>query len=276
MTSEIYQLISCDDVRFSVHEDILTSQSHPFKQAVAGPWTEAADKTILLADWDAATVARLVEFLYRDDYAYPDPSRIGPDPCSAAESSLPIPAETRTDAQRLALFDPAEFDFEDVLLAHARVCVLANYKAVDRLRMLALRRVALVLACLEPLQACDHTAGNVAAFAGYVYANADPVSEATLRKLASDCIARNIVAFQREPRVVVLMAAGGDLVTDVMSELCRRLVDPGVGSWVPARRVTRYIANLRVGRDAFWYWVSCADDKSRLCSGATLVSIQTG
>lgn len=230
-----------------MHEDILTSQSKPFQQATAGPWHEAVERKILLTDWDADTVARLVEFLYRDDYAYPDPIGLEPtEPDAPVRCLSPIPPDTLTDSERLEPFNLGQSDFGSVLLAHARVCVLANYKAVERLRALALSRVELVLACLEPLQAGYCAVRNVAEFAGYVYAHTDPVAEKALRKMASDFIARNVVAFQQEPRAVELMAGGGDLVTDVMAEVCRRLVDPSVGSWTPVKPKIRYVSDLKV------------------------------
>lgn len=275
MTSEIYQLISRDDVHFYVHKDILTSQSEPFQQATTGPWKEATDRKIHLVDWDTDTVARLVEFLYSDDYTYPDPSPL--DPGQAPQANTPGPSKpivahldslldrgpvppidlsslfpTRgkkiTDSQRLEAFDPADYDFEKVLLLHAKVYVLANYKGVEFLKVLALKRVLLVLLRLQPLKTASHIVRNVAEFAGYVYANTDHLteSEEPLRQLASHFIVLNVVPFEKEPRAVRLMAEGGDLVTDIMSKLCRRIAGSIEGLWIQGATRQRYISNVRV------------------------------
>lgn len=70
--------------RFFVHANILVSQSQPFKNALAGNWKEATERKIDLNDWDGDTVGRLVEFLYRGNYQYPDPA-----PISAEDATTP-------------------------------------------------------------------------------------------------------------------------------------------------------------------------------------------
>lgn len=279
MTSEVFELVLRDNVRFFVHQDILTSQSKPFQQATTGPWQEASERKILLDDWDTDTVARLVEFLYSNNYPYPDPDPLEPVRVPQAATSGPgepntikIDAQPHSsrpltpfdeclkelmprnnpnkvaDLQRLGPCDPAKFDYESVLLLHARVYVLANYKGVERLQTLALRRLLLVLSRLQPLQTGSHIAGNVAEFAGYVYANTGLLSgsEEPLRKITSHFIALNVVAFQNEPRAVKLMAEGGDLVTDVMAKLCRRIVDPEDGCAGRGSPRKRYISGIKV------------------------------
>lgn len=277
MTSEVYELVSSDNVSFFVHKDILISQSMPFRQAATGPWQEASKRKILLDDWDADTIARLVEFLYSNDYPYPDPDPLehrpapgGPGaPASApgpAPAPLPLPRpltpldeclkqwmspsrpDKVADLQRLGPWDPARFDYESVLLLHARVYVLANYKAVQHLQTLALKRLLLVLQRLQPLQMDSHIAGNVAEFASYVYANTVLLSgsQDPLRKLTSHFIALNVVAFQKEARAVKLMAEGGDLVTDVMAKVCIRIADPKDTCPECSSPRKRYISGIRV------------------------------
>ncbi|KAL0634532.1 hypothetical protein Q9L58_006551 [Maublancomyces gigas] len=274
MTSEVYELVSSDNVSFFVHKDILISQSMPFRQAANGPWQEASERKILLDDWDTDTVARLVEFLYSNDYPYPDPDHLvvpstpsAPVAPVAPVAPLICPSRPLTpldeclkqwmrpsrrdkvaDLQRLGPCDPAKFDYESVLLLHARVYVLANYKAVQHLQTLALKRLSLVLQRLHPLEMGSHTAGNVAEFASYVYANTVllSVSEDPLRKLTSHFIALNVVAFQKEARAVKLMAEGGDLVTDVMAKVCIRIVDPNDTCPECSSPRMRYISGIEV------------------------------
>lgn len=279
MTSEVYELVSSDKVSFFVHKDILISQSMPFRQAATGPWQEASERRILLNDWDTDTVARLVEFLYTSDYPYPDPDLLG---LSSPPSTTPWGSPTTpgcppvtsrpltpldeclkkwmrpsrpykvADLQRLGPCDPAKFDYENVLLLHARVYALANYKAVQDLQTLALKRLLLVLQRLQPLELGSHIAGNVAEFASYVYANTVLLSgsEDPLRKLTSHFLAMNVVAFQKEARAVKLMAEGGDLVSDVMAKVCIRIVDPKDICPECTSPRKRYISGISVSPDS--------------------------
>lgn len=280
MTSEIFELVAEDDVRFFVNKAILASQSKPFREAMMGPWREATERKIILTDWDSDTVARLVEFLYIGDYPYPDPSPLKPVPEPAGgdpESGLPEADDLEseldssrpltplgeclqkclapdqddaiTDAQRLEKFNPADHDFGDVLLAHAKVYALANYKSVDSLRTLALKRLLLLLTRLHPIQPASHISMNIVDLASYVYSNTDPLSrtQEPLRKLTTQFIALNLAAFQTEPRAVKLVANGGDFVIDLMSKVCRRLPDPEGIFWTGHSQKKGFISNVKAG-----------------------------
>lgn len=280
MTSEVYGLVASDDVQFFVHKDILISQSKPFQEVITGEWKEALERRIHLKDWDSDTVASLVEFLYVDDYAYPDLSPIGPERAPTMTSPEPVDAAAggleprldsrrrpltpfneclrhgippnspvaRTDGQRLEGFDPADHDFGQILLAHAKVYALANYKGIDALRALALKRIFLTLARLHPLQSASRSSMSIVDFAIYVYANTDQLSrsEEPLRKITSQFLALNLAAFYTEPQAVELLAQGGDLVKDLMSKICRTLPDPDDVFWAGGSPQTRYISGLRV------------------------------
>lgn len=275
MTSEVYELITRDDVRFFVHSDILASQSKCFQQTITKTLKESSERKIHLTNWDAETVARLVEFLYRDDYPYPDPSPVEPRPRTTPEprqpnavnvnaqpgsSQLfslsggpPVPnrADKIGDGQRLEPFDPAKFDYGRVLMAHARVYVLASNKAIGSLQIFAFKRLLLALVRLQPLQAGSHIASNIAGLAGYVYENTNHISEYQLRMFVARFIALNIVAFQKDPLAVMLMAKGGSLVTDIMSELCKGLEGSTTTSPTATPPKTRYISNIKVGHAAY-------------------------
>lgn len=278
MTSEVFELVANDDVRFYVNKDILASQSKPFREATSGTWKESTDRRIDLQDWDSDTVARLVEFLYVQNYPYPDPTPFGdPEPTgsdpeatkptdeatdSDLDSSRPltplgeclrefIPPDQDapiTDEERLENFDPADYDYEDILLAHAKVYALANYKSVDTLRILALKRLLLALCRLHPIQPASHISLNIVDFASYVYANTDHLmrSEEPLRKLTSQFIALNLAAFQTEPKAVELVAKGGDFVKDIMAKICRRIPEPEGGITTGGRSKNKYISGIKV------------------------------
>lgn len=274
MTSEVFELVACDGIRFYVNKDILASQSKPFQEATSGPWKEAVERSIDLKDWDSDTVARLVEYLYLRNYDYPDPTPLksSPKPTLAGAKpppTIPVPDPKRpltpihdclkgclppaevappiTVTESLASFDPADNDFHDILLAHAKVYALANYKSVDGLRTLALRRLMLTLSRLHPLRASSHVLMNVVELASYVYDNTDYLSnsEEPLRKLTSQFIALNFAAFQTEPRAVEFVAQGGDIVRDLMAKLSRRLPNPEGLPW--AGGSSKYISGIKVG-----------------------------
>lgn len=285
MTSEVFELIASDDVRFFVHRDILIAQSKPFREATTGPWEEAKERKIHLTDWNSDTVAQLVEYFYTNDYSYPDPIHLNPDPTPSVNALDPVvpgaeapavppdpgrpltpfgeyfrasmPPERAmplTDSERLQKFDPAQFDFENVLLTHAMLYVLANYKGIEKLQTLALKRLLLVLSRLHPLQPGSHIARNVAEFAKYVYANTycHSRSEEPLRKHTSHYIALNMGQFQSVTEGLELMAEGGDFIRDVMPKICRRLRDPepGISS---GGQGNRYISNIKVPLPTYDY-----------------------
>lgn len=275
MQSEIYQLVAQDGARFFVNKDVLTSQSAPFKEAITGPWREASDRTIELSDWDSPTVGRLVEFLYTGDYSYPDPSPVGREPPAGAnmqlgdvsidvtgeqfdperpptppnewfKKSLPNLEAPESESARLGRFNPADNHFQDVLIAHAKVYAMGNYKNVDSLRALALKRLQITLMALHPIQPESHIALNVANFVDYVYENTDELSlsEEPLRKLTSRFIALNLVAFQSNTKALQIFADGGDFVIDVIGKVCETLADPAC----PVRRCPKegYICSIKV------------------------------
>lgn len=279
MTSEVFELVASDDVRFYVNKDILASQSKPFREATSGPWKEAVERSIDLKDWDSDTVARLVEYLYLRNYDYPDPAPLksrpecaigdpGPagvqteDAISVLDTKRPLtpineclkgclpPADVApiSDSASLASFDPADNDFQDILLAHAKVYSLANYKSVDGLQTLALRRLLLTLSRLHPLHPASHILMNIVELASYVYENTDCLSnsEEPLRKLTSQFIALNFAAFQTEPRAIELVAQGGDIVRDLMAKLSRRLPNPEGLPWAGDSSTNIYISGIKV------------------------------
>lgn len=277
MTSEIYELIAQDNVRFLVNKDILTSQSQRFKEAATEPWEEATDKKINLTSWDSDTVARLVEFLYIRDYTYPDPSPLEPSRSAPAVGDpSPEPADpgldrpltplgdylqaprqvhSATDRERLELFNPSEHDFGETLLAHAKVYALAVYTAVDLLRALARKRVFLTLLRLQNASHHAHISRTIVSFASYIYKQTTPPtrSEEPIRRLTSHFFAMNMAALRSVPEAMNLIAEGGDFARDLISKLCRPVPHPDDVYWntdvyrkiVDSPR-SKYISGLKV------------------------------
>lgn len=249
----------------------------------AGEWKEASERKINLSDWDADTVSRLLQFLYSGDYQYPDPNIVSenPDPTVASEATVPTQAKDEvgsiktdikrpltplkewrenarysrqndtnvpSDWTRLQRFEPARYDFKEVLLTHAKIYALANYKLVHALQNLALERLLFTLAHLDPIPGDSHLSLNLVELARYGYSNTTRLSNSAepLRDLISQFAALNFEALQNEPLAIEFIGQGGDFVVDVAGKLCRRLSKRQV---VQSRATsgTRFISRLRVG-----------------------------
>lgn len=280
--SQIFELVADGDVRFFVHEDVLTSQSEPFRMTAAGEWKEATERKINLSDWDADTVSRLLQYLYSGDYQYSDPTSVSqsPEPTDASEATALTEGEDEqesigmdikrpltplkewrkkaqlsrqnvnkvvSDWTRLERFKPAQYDFKEVLLTHARIYALANYKLVQGLQNLAIERLLITLAHLDPIPDDSHLSMNLVDLATYGYSNTTRLSNSNepLRDLISQFAALNFEALQNEPLAIEFIGQGGDFVKDVTMKLCRRL---SKRQETPSRATpgTRFISGLRV------------------------------
>lgn len=259
VSSETFELVAENgNKRFFVHKEVLISQSEPFRNAITGGWKEATERKLNLDDWDGETVLRLIEFLYTGDYQYPDPIasaesvRVEENTKKEIESkqaeqedasNTPIRPLTplnecldpvfgegigdEVDKASLARFHPSD-DYEKVLLSHAKVYSLAQYKSVEALRTLALRRIVLVLIKIDPFtsQPDSRAALNFLTLVKYVYSSTDSLvsSEEPLRKIVSQVAARNIHALQTRQEMTDLMHEGGDFVTDLVPKITRRIL----------------------------------------------------
>lgn len=283
-TSDVFEVTAQGQLRFFVHKDILASQSQPFQNATSGTWREGAERKIMLEDWDGDTVGRLVEFLYTGDYQYPGPELVSleyapvvlmsekgsshknpvngqsrdlssgtildPDrPLTPLNRCFPhgFSDGGRTDMKGLEWFDPAHYDYGEVLLSHARVYALAHYKSVNLLRNLALKRLLLALSRISPVQPNSHIALNVIDLVNYVYSHTDALasSEEPLRRLVSQFAALNVTALYTKDEMAEFTSEGGDFVRDLMEKVCRRLrvAENGLR---PDLKAARFVSNIQV------------------------------
>lgn len=151
--------------------------------------------------------------------------------------------------EKLERFDPALYDYGEVLLSHAKVYSLAHYKAIDTLRALALHHL---LASLLRLDSVDPTTGShnvvhIAELARYVYDNTDHLEnhEEPVRRLVSNFIARNISALESNPKMADFLGEGGDVVTDVIGKVSRGCF-VSLSSDSVSRAPNRYVSKLFV------------------------------
>lgn len=290
LSSEIVELVTDEgESRIFVHKDALISQSAPFRDALTGGWAEATDRKIVMGDWDSLTVGRMVEFLYCGSYQYPDPAPLSAEgntpvretrsrsilsvPLTAAgdqpQSSEPRPLtpvseclrkflstdqqeDPQTAVQRLARFDPALHNYDEALLAHAKVYHLAHYKAIVPLQAMALQHLLDTLSRINPIVAASgsHNVGGIVELARYVYENTDHLEnhEEPLRRLVSYFVASNFLFLKSTPDLRQLFIGGGDIVMDVMENVFRRPLPAPKGRRAAPTRgpPTQYVSKISV------------------------------
>lgn len=280
MSSDVVELLAQrGESRFLVHKDILTAQSKPFRDALTGEWKEATERKVDLGDWDSDTVGRMVEFLYRGRYRYPDPEPLSPEHSTpvqetevvvqgtniSSQSFISCPltpvnqclrqflsAPERNDetaVERLARFNPAQYDYGEALLAHAKVYHLAHYKAIYPLRTIALQHLLDTLARIDPVVGGFHNVEGIVDLVRYVYENTDHLQnhQEPLRRLVSHFVASNFIALKLSPDVVQLLSEGGGIVMDVMENIYRQVPRPSMRSDSGNRPPTLYVSKLCVG-----------------------------
>lgn len=286
LSSEIIEIVTdIGESRIFVHKDALISQSAPFRDALNGGWAEATDRKIVMNDWDSLTVGRMVEFLYCGTYQYPDPTPLSGERSAPVQGTIPrsiisVPStvgdqsqsstprpltpvsqclqkflssdqceDHETAVQRLAGFDPALHNYDDVLLAHAKVYHLANYKAILPLQAMALQHLLDTLSRMNPIVAASgsHNVGGVVELTRYVYANTDHLEnhEEPLRRLVSYFVASNFWVLKSSPDLGQLFSDGGDVVMDVMENVFRG-PPPALYDRRPLGPRTRYVSKICV------------------------------
>ena len=118
------------------------------------------------------------------------------------------------------------FDYQHLLLIHAKVYALANYMLLPKLQSEALERLKSILHFIGSLSQLSNpqvsVIPNLVNLVTYVYANTNKLmsEEEPLRKLVSTYIASNFVCFDGEG-VQELIERGGDFVLDVWQKARR-------------------------------------------------------
>lgn len=192
---------------FTVHKSILIAQSTLFESSVSGDTTE---RLVDLSQWDGETVARVLEFLCRGRYSYPNPVHRLPEGRQVVTLSLggegarsfslgeevvgATDEYVETELERLERFDPSGYDYRSALLAHAQVYNLAQTASIVRLLSLTPKHLSDTLSCLSEslLFRTPFLIQTVLDLASYLYTN---ISEpGAHRTLISQFIARNFAA----------------------------------------------------------------------------------
>lgn len=143
---------------------------------------------------------------------------------------------------RLGKFRPLGHNYKKVLLVHADVYELAQYKDIVALQSLSLDNLLMTLMSIGPLEPGTHLAIDFVEFLGHVYSHTNTLvsSEEPMRRIVSQLAALHFPALQQTEEMEKLMSQGGDLVQDLMRKVSRRLV----ASEHKANKLHRYRAEL--------------------------------
>lgn len=152
---------------------------------------------------------------------------LGPRPLTPLSQFDLEPQNVLSDYLSPGPFDPAVYDFGDVLLAHARVYFLAQDQEVDALRRLAYRHLLSTLRDIGSVEPGWRVGANIVELLRYVYSRTGSPGglETPLRSLVLQFVALNFLALQSRDEMTGLIREGGELASDLMARVCKRLVN---------------------------------------------------
>jgi hypothetical protein len=113
---------------------------------------------------------------------------------------------------RYKYFDPAEHDYREVFLAHAKVYALAHDKEVPALETLSIQRLLMTLLSTQDVQSQYRVVTNLEELLKYAYSR--PTAE-PLRKVVLQFWSLNFPAFAGNG-TTALAGSGGDLAKEMM------------------------------------------------------------
>ena len=245
-----------EQMHFVAHASVL-EQSDNLKAVIHGKWKDSLERKIVLADWDAASVGRMLQWLYTGDYKAPNPTL--PDSYGTAvenqehdvnawvaDSAAQWPKPTSTlllaDLMSITLSVPAkrteaeafeswmqaaddvryDMNYEFTLMAHAKLYVLANYMLLPGLQAFTYKRLQMTLSFMSPLKKSKPVISNLITLIDYVHASTirPDAGEEPLQELVTAFIAVNFSQFNdRGGKVQGLMNQYRDFSEDVLDKV---------------------------------------------------------
>ncbi|KAE8395890.1 hypothetical protein BDV23DRAFT_193660 [Aspergillus alliaceus] len=131
--------INCGSSRFDVHRVIVCLQSAFFTKAIEGGFQEAKSNEITLHD-NPTIVKKMIDYLYRQDYndtcelAIEEQAQRPPEPMDAAADEYEISATTAPSEEKDCPSVPLQDAKETKVSVNAKMHVLADKYAVERLK----------------------------------------------------------------------------------------------------------------------------------------------
>ena len=245
-----------EQMHFVAHASVL-EQSDNLKAVIHGKWKDSLEREIVLEDWDAATVGRVLQWLYTGDYKVPNPKvpfplvknhkQIARSAAATAQSPKPTltplanlrfnklsPPTKRTEAETLESWMQRagdvcyDMDYELTLMAHAKLYVLANYMLLPGLQAFTFERLQKLLSTMSPIKKDKSVISNVVTLIDYVHATTTrpDVGEESLQELITTFIALNFSQFNDGGgKVQRLMNQNRDFAEDVVDKVRRNMAD---------------------------------------------------
>ena len=249
-------------MHFIAHASVL-EQSDNLKAVIHGKWKDSLERKIVLADWDAASVGRMLQWLYTGDYKAPNPTlpdsyempakrhlrfwddwaAISPTKWPKRTSELLLARLTSTKLSPPAKYTEAQtfeswmqragdarydMDYEYTLMAHAKLYVLANYMLLPGLQAFTFERLRKLLSTINPIKKDKPVIPNLIQFIEYVHVSTTrpDVGEEPLQELTTTFIALNFSQFNDGgEKVQRLMNQYRDFAEDVLDKVRRIIAD---------------------------------------------------
>jgi len=171
---------------YTVHSDMLTKHSGSLRALCAGSWAETQSREIDWSEWEEATVERFLQWIHNGRYSTAEPvteQSIGktPPPSGQTASCHQFPrrdARTPSRSESKAQGNPIHIDSDSlsaIVMAHAKVYILAQYTNTEALEHVALKRLRNLLLSIKPLSKNSRVIEGIVRLVEYVYATSKPL-----------------------------------------------------------------------------------------------------
>ncbi|KAG8528904.1 uncharacterized protein KY384_006593 [Bacidia gigantensis] len=225
-------------------------RSDVMDKMITGDFKEAHECRIELKEWDIDTVARLLEWFYSEDYkvAYPreaSPVASGGIPTGNviisppdADPSPPVSNSPSESKSQIVADSPApeftrfpefakwaqdhtdiasDISHSEALLAHGKVCALAEYLNLPGLMRLASHHIKNYIDLIETLKLNMHLVDELVTLMRYLYANTSGygLGKKSIRDRLAFTVANHSDLFTG-PISKEAIGEGGELMQDVM------------------------------------------------------------
>jgi hypothetical protein len=228
-------LVGPEQKPYTAHTDILTKHSGFMRALCAGRWAESQSREIDWSQWEEATVKRFLQWIYHGNYSTselvmelgiqktPTPSYHTDSCLQFSQLDARITSESESEAEENATHDDRGSP-SAILIAHAKVYVLAQYTNTEALEYTALERLWNVFLTIKSLNTNSGVIEGIVSLVEYAYANTNALvnSEESLRSIISTFCAIRLLELQEQPEFHTLLHAGGDFVVELWEKVGRK------------------------------------------------------
>jgi len=235
-------LVGADKKRYLVHSSLLAAKSEAVRTLYEGDWAETHSQEIDWSEWEEATVKHFLEWIYTGSYTTseyseksikmpPTVQECQPTPEPYVDNSEPDPLRPLTPLSTCVTTystprpENVPLDATDIpamLMAHAKLYVLAQYTITADLKQTALQQLHQILMLTHPSED-QRVVESVTKLVEYTYANTHALirSEEPLRRVISTFCAVHLFELQEQPSFQTLLNEGGDFAIDFWAKVGR-------------------------------------------------------